>query len=474
MSRLRACLAEPPALSPSTMKISVPSRASRAQSESLPGRRSLRVAEFAPDLLLRLSARDTLLRACGHVIEEGRRHARVLAEPELEPIAHRILDQPGRLRRGQPLLGLALELRLAQEEREQDAGTAQEVVGGHGGGALVADALGVRLEALQEGRAQAGLMGPALRRRHGVAVPAGIGFLVQGPGHRPLDPGVVLEHRLAGEGLVGDQGPPAGDALQKIDEAAGEVKGLPGRDLRPVDQPRRTAPAQLDAAEEIGLAARHAVQNGGVEPGARAENLGIGLEGDRGTAAVLGGTRLAQRPGRRALAVGLRVQHPVARDLDLEGAAERVHHRHADAVQPARGGIGLGAELAARVQGGEDHLERTLVGEFGVPVDRDAAAVVAHRHPHRRLELDLDPLRVAGDRLVHGVVQDLGDEVVQGTAVGAADIHARATADRLQALEHLDVAGVVAAALGQDGVVGEEIGHADLCAWRGPGCRRGA
>jgi len=44
--RLRACLAEPPALSPSTMKISVPSGSSLLQSVSLPGRRSF-LAEVA-------------------------------------------------------------------------------------------------------------------------------------------------------------------------------------------------------------------------------------------------------------------------------------------------------------------------------------------------------------------------------------------------------------------------------------------
>ena len=43
--RSRACLAEPPALSPSTMS-SVPSEPSLAQSASLPGSLSLRVADW--------------------------------------------------------------------------------------------------------------------------------------------------------------------------------------------------------------------------------------------------------------------------------------------------------------------------------------------------------------------------------------------------------------------------------------------
>jgi DnaJ like chaperone protein len=48
-------------------------------------------------------------------------------------------------------------------------------------------------------------------------------------------------------------------------------------------------------------------------------------------------------------------------------------------------------------------------------------------------------LGVAGDGLVHGVVEDFGEQVVQGPLVGAADIHARPLADRLQAFQHLDV-----------------------------------
>ena len=60
------------------------------------------------------------------------------------------------------------------------------------------------------------------------------------------------------------------------------------------------------------------------------------------------------------------------------------------------------------------------------------------------LELDLDAGGVAGDRLVHAVVDDLGGEVVERARVGAADVHAGAAADRLQPFEHLDRGGVVA------------------------------
>ncbi len=93
---------------------------------------------------------------------------------------------------------------------------------------------------------------------------------------------------------------------------------------------------------------------------------------------------------------------------------------------------------------GHDDFERGLLGELRVRVDRDAAAVVGDREPAAFLELDLDEGRVAGHRLVHGVVDHLGEEVVQSLLVRAADIHAGPPADGLEPLQHLDRRGVVA------------------------------
>ena len=57
--------------------------------------------------------------------------------------------------------------------------------------------------------------------------------------------------------------------------------------------------------------------------------------------------------------------------------------------------------------------------------------------------VDLDPGGVARHRLVHGVVDHLGEEVVQRLLVGAADVHAGAAAHGLEAFEDLDVGGRV-------------------------------
>ncbi len=56
---------------------------------------------------------------------------------------------------------------------------------------------------------------------------------------------------------------------------------------------------------------------------------------------------------------------------------------------------------------------------------------------------DLDAFAVAGQVLVDRVVQHLEDAVVQPALVGVADVHAGALPDRLEALQLVDLGGVV-------------------------------
>ena len=79
-----------------------------------------------------------------------------------------------------------------------------------------------------------------------------------------------------------------------------------------------------------------------------------------------------------------------------------------------------------------------------MPIDRDAAAIVGDGDKTADLHLDFDPVGVAGQRLVHGVVDHFGKQVVQRLLVGAADIHARPPAHRLEPFQHFDVLGGVA------------------------------
>ncbi len=80
-------------------------------------------------------------------------------------------------------------------------------------------------------------------------------------------------------------------------------------------------------------------------------------------------------------------------------------------------------------------------GNFGMGVDGDAAAVVGHGQEAVGGQLHLDEVGVARQRLVHGVVDDFGEQVMQRLLVGAADIHAGPAPHRFQPLQHLDVAG---------------------------------
>jgi hypothetical protein len=136
-------------------------------------------------------------------------------------------------------------------------------------------------------------------------------------------------------------------------------------------------------------------------------------------------------------------------DAQIQPVAERVDHADADAVQTARDLVGVLVEFPAGMELGHDDLGRAHP-LFGVKLHGNAAAVVADRNAVVGVQGDADFGRVAGQRLVDAVVDDLVDHVVQARAViGVADIHARALADSLQPLENLDgICAVVIRLLG--------------------------
>ena len=150
--------------------------------------------------------------------------------------------------------------------------------------------------------------------------------------------------------------------------------------------------------------------------------------------------QLAQREAARKL---LTIELLVDGDLDFELFGQSVDDRHADAVQSARSLIGAGIEFAARVQNGHHHFQRGLALDLGVHADGNAASIVDDGEPAALLHRDGDESRVSGDRLVHGIVEHLGEEVVHRGFVRAADIHAGTPPHRLQPFEHLDGVGVV-------------------------------
>jgi hypothetical protein len=91
-----------------------------------------------------------------------------------------------------------------------------------------------------------------------------------------------------------------------------------GTSSTPLQQRGIAAPADFDAAEQIGLGARHLEQPLRLERGLGAENLGVGLEADGGAAPVVDFAEVFE------LALGMAALERAscrafgARDLDLE------------------------------------------------------------------------------------------------------------------------------------------------------------
>ncbi len=132
----------------------------------------------------------------------------------------------------------------------------------------------------------------------------------------------------------------------------------------------------------------------------------------------------------------------VARHFHLEPIRERVNALRADAVQTAGIFVGALPELAARVQIRQDQLDRRHL-ELRMHVDRNAAAVVAHRNRAIDMDRDIDPAAITGEMFVDRIIEHFENAVMQPAFVRVADIHSGALPDRLETLEFIDLGGVV-------------------------------
>jgi hypothetical protein len=247
--------------------------------------------------------------------------------------------------------------------------------------------------------------------------------------------------RGAGEDIGMDQRGAVDRREQVLLKAVGEMEGGLLRDaLHPAQKLLGAGPADLDTSEQIGLGASHFEHTLRLEMRLCSKDFGIGPEAHLGAATIGDSAEPLQFALRLAALEHHAVQRLLACDLDFHALRQRVRDRDTDAVQAARGLIDFRVELSAGVQRAHDHFQRRFVLKLGVRIDGNSAAIVGHAHETVRLHLDLDKAGMPGQRLVHRIVDHLGEEVVQRLFVGAADIHAWAPAHRLEAFEHLDVA----------------------------------
>ena len=174
------------------------------------------------------------------------------------------------------------------------------------------------------------------------------------------------------------------------------------------------------------------------------ENLSVGEE-VHFRAALFRGARDRERCNALAT-MKLHLEHfTVTPDRQPQPRGQRVDARDAYPVQATRDLVRVLVELAAGVQLGQDDFSGAapeLV--ILVNVGRDAPAVIRHRDRVVRMDGDHDLVAVPGQRFIDRVVDDLEDHMVQARAIGRiADVHARALAHGLQALEHLDGVGAI-------------------------------
>ena len=150
------------------------------------------------------------------------------------------------------------------------------------------------------------------------------------------------------------------------------------------------------------------------------------------------GERLRDVPARELDVVDL----AVALHLHLHPVGERVHAAHAHAVQATGHLVVRAVELAARVEDREHDFDRGTVLR-GMHVHGDATTVVRHGERAVRIDLHVDERAIPRERLVDRVVHHLVHEMVVPAFARIADVHGRALAHGLHALQHLDVGGIV-------------------------------
>ncbi len=368
----------------------------------------------------------------------------VFLEPVGELVVDDALDEALCLGVAELGLGLALELGLGEHDRDDRGQALADVVAGDTVFALLDHAPGLAplVDRVGQRGAEALLVGATFD---------GVDRVGEGV-HRGGVGGVPLQRDLDAHPLLGQVGLDVDHG--RVDRLAGAVD-----ELHVVDQavvvPERVVQLVALGVDVLGTFVGEGELEALVEEGHLAESGGQGLvgvvggledllrgpEGDLG-AGLVGGLELLEVVLGDTQVEGLLPAVAVALDLDAELLRQRVHDRRADAVQAAGDLVAAVAKLAAGVQHGQgDGDGWLLLG--GVHLHRETTPVVLHGDTAVGEDLHVDPVAVAGQCLVDGVVDDLPEAVHEPGRTVRADVHAGTLADGLKALEHLDLAGIV-------------------------------
>ncbi len=394
---------------------------------------------LAPDELFRLARRLARPGRVDRLADDLARDRRILLEVGAEVIVDRRLDDALHFAVTELRLGLPLELGVAHLDADDRREAFAHVVASERLGFFLEQI--VRVGVVVDGPRQRGL------KAHQMGAPL-LRVDVVGEGEEVFGVAVVvLERDLQNHVRLFD-----GDVDRLVQRRLGFVEMVDeGDDAALVQEHlllRGLAPLVFQRDRET------LVQEGEFPEALRQhvetelgdfENLPVRLETDF-RAPPLGDARGLQRRRGFAPLIALLEDLAVLPDLQLEPFGEGVDDGDADAVQAAGHGVRPLFELAARVQDRQRDFRRRLLLRR-VHAGGNAAPVVDDRDAAVDVERDLDGLAEAGHVLVHAVVHDLVDEMMQAVRARAADVHGGTLADRIEPLQHFDLVGTVAVRL---------------------------
>jgi hypothetical protein len=133
----------------------------------------------------------------------------------------------------------------------------------------------------------------------------------------------------------------------------------------------------------------------------------------------------------------------VAANLHFQPFAQGIHCLDADAMQACGHGVNILFELSPGANLTHHQFER-VAALCRMHADRNAPSVIGDGYTAVHADLDVDVFAIASHGLVHAVVHQLIDEVVQTTRPDVADVHTGIGADVRSVFEHLNVGSGVA------------------------------
>jgi hypothetical protein len=138
---------------------------------------------------------------------------------------------------------------------------------------------------------------------------------------------------------------------------------------------------------------------------------------------------------RDASSIALLVDLPVPLDFEVKPLGKGIHTGDAHPMEAAGNLVGGIFELSSRVQLGHHHVDGIHAVDGRVRADGYPPAVVLDRDGVVDVNDQLDVGADARERLVHRVVHDLINEVMQAISPGVTHIHSGALSDCFQAFQ---------------------------------------